>query len=438
MLKLLSIIFTALLLCSCAAHTQRIVVPSKKFSMIGPPSDWKTLIKTELAEFPEELHVKIPGGFFTALWSKNNLSKIGFIAAQIPESKGAIQLEATGNILPQSLRHGFNKDIEQLKLTECRKNLEYTIDSQRYRYLDPGIKLHELEASITCVAPRTKSFLKILMYMFYQDEYLYSFELISLQSDFDRNRKVLDAMIDSFTFMDQAPEKSTGSAVTSVEKPDELREEDQPAEKRFIKIQEPDVVFAYGKVKYTVNVDDTLEVIRTKTCRSGSGKCWVVKNVSTGETGIVNAKHMQLRSHIIYYAQQPDLDSLPFRAPPRITYIEILQPDKVYKGGKLSFTVTAGDTLEVLQAKICRTGGERCWAVRNVKTGKFGYVKADRMRSVHRVYSDLERLCNPKRPSNFVVMASIYMIINYLMNEFLKPSLVYPFLISEQKPTNIW
>lgn len=391
MLRLISIVFTALLLFSCAAHTQRIIVPSKKFSMMGPPSGWKTLIKTELAEFPEEPHEKIPGGIFTALWSKNNLSKIGFIAGQAPEPKSAIQLEATDSIIPQSLRHGFNKDIEQLKLTECRKNLEYTIDSQRYRFLDQGIKLHELEASITCVALRTKSFLKILMYMFYQDEYLYSFQLVSLQSDFNRNRKVLDAMIDSFTFMDQAPEKSAPASATSAKKPDELRKEDQPSKKKYIKIQEPDVVFAFGKVKYTVNAGDTLEVIRTKRCRSGSGKCWIVKNVVTGETGAVSVKHIQLRSHIIYYAQQPNLDSLPSHSLLQRTYIEILQPDKVYKGGKLSFTVTAGDTLEVLQTKTCRTGGETCWAVRNVKTGKFGYVKADRMRSVHRVYSDLER-----------------------------------------------
>lgn len=384
MLRLLSIIFSALLLCSCAAHTQRIVVPSKKFSMIGPPSDWKTLIKTETYESPVEPYEKIPGGMFIAQWSKN-ISSIGFAAFRIPDSVSSMSSETVDSIIPEIIWNKFDKDMEELRSSECRKNLEYSIESKSDKFLGQNLKMYELEASIICTSLRDKNFVKILIYMVHKDGNLYSFALFSLQSDFDRNRKVLDAMIDSFTFMDQAPKKS------ALEKPDELRKENQPPEQRFIKIKEPDVAFYYGEVKYTVNIGDTLEVIRTKKCRSGSGKCWVVKNVSTGEIGVVSAKHMQLRSHIIYYAQQPDIDTLPYHSNPQRTYIEIQQTDNVYKEGKLSFTVTAGDTLEVLQIKPCRSDGETCWAVRNVKTGKFGYVKADRMRSAHRVYSDFER-----------------------------------------------
>lgn len=169
---------------------------------MGPPLEWKTLIKTELAEFPEEPYVKIPGGIFTALWSKNNLSQIGFTAGQASGLLNATPYEVSDWIIPQSLKHGLNEDIERLKLTECRRKLDYTIDSEWFRIHEQGFKIHELEASITCASLRTKNFLKILMYMFYQDEFLYSFELISLQDDFDRDREVLDAMIDSFSFID--------------------------------------------------------------------------------------------------------------------------------------------------------------------------------------------------------------------------------------------
>jgi len=69
--------------------------------------------------------------------------------------------------------------------------------------------------------------------------------------------------------------------------------------KKYIKIEEPDSVFAGGKVKYNLIPGDFLEVIRKKTCLGGKGECWEVKNIKTGETGFVNAERMKNR-HYVY------------------------------------------------------------------------------------------------------------------------------------------
>jgi len=37
-------------------------------------------------------------------------------------------------------------------------------------------------------------------------------------------------------------------------------------------------------------------------------------------------------------------------------YVEILQPDKVFRGGKVEYTVAPGDTLKILDSKTCRGG----------------------------------------------------------------------------------
>jgi hypothetical protein len=71
---------------------------------------------------------------------------------------------------------------------------------------------------------------------------------------------------------------------------------------RYIKIQEPDVVYEYGKGKYEVWPGDLLEIRAIKTCRGGSGICWKVRNVKTGEIGYVNAVRMKERHHV--YTEQ--------------------------------------------------------------------------------------------------------------------------------------
>jgi hypothetical protein len=69
--------------------------------------------------------------------------------------------------------------------------------------------------------------------------------------------------------------------------------------KTFIEIKEPDQVREFGEPKYDVSPGDILEVIQTKTCRSGSGICWKVRNIKTGELGYVFAERMRKR-HRVY------------------------------------------------------------------------------------------------------------------------------------------
>ena len=70
----------------------------------------------------------------------------------------------------------------------------------------------------------------------------------------------------------------------------------------FIEIKEPDRVYEFGEVKYKVNPGDILEVMDSKTCRSGSGICWEVRNTKTGEWGYVFAERMEKR-HNVYERQ---------------------------------------------------------------------------------------------------------------------------------------
>ena len=69
--------------------------------------------------------------------------------------------------------------------------------------------------------------------------------------------------------------------------------------KRFIKIKEPDVVYEYGKGKFEVWPNDTLEIREIKTCRGGTGISWKVKKMETGEVGYVKAERMKER-HEVY------------------------------------------------------------------------------------------------------------------------------------------
>jgi hypothetical protein len=61
----------------------------------------------------------------------------------------------------------------------------------------------------------------------------------------------------------------------------------------YVSIQQNEEVYEYGKLKYTVQKGDVLEVLRSKTCRSGHGECWKVKNVKTGTIGYVRADLMK-------------------------------------------------------------------------------------------------------------------------------------------------
>lgn len=88
-----------------------------------------------------------------------------------------------------------------------------------------------------------------------------------------------------------------------VQQASKVMEEAEPVEgqkyaRTFIEIKEPDRVDEFGELKYEVSPGDILEVMDTKTCRSGSGICWKVRNIKTGELGYVFAERMKKRHHV--------------------------------------------------------------------------------------------------------------------------------------------
>jgi len=71
------------------------------------------------------------------------------------------------------------------------------------------------------------------------------------------------------------------------------------ANKTFVKIQQVEEIYAYGQLQYMVNSGDVLEVVLSKTCRTGFDECWKVRNIATGEIGFVRVKDMKER-HYVY------------------------------------------------------------------------------------------------------------------------------------------
>jgi hypothetical protein len=72
---------------------------------------------------------------------------------------------------------------------------------------------------------------------------------------------------------------------------------------RYIEIKEDDVIHEYGIPKFEVYPGDTLKILATKTCRSGSGICYKVKKVQTGEIGYVSKERME-KKHKIYTLEE--------------------------------------------------------------------------------------------------------------------------------------
>ena len=69
-------------------------------------------------------------------------------------------------------------------------------------------------------------------------------------------------------------------------------------------------------------------------------------------------------------------------------YIEILESDIVMYGGGVDYRVQPGDTLRVMSTKVCRDSRGTCYEVKDMKTGKTGYVSEKRMLERHRIYTE--------------------------------------------------
>jgi hypothetical protein len=85
--------------------------------------------------------------------------------------------------------------------------------------------------------------------------------------------------------------------------------------KTYIRIESTEQIYEDGQPKFIANPGEILEVIRVKTCISGSGTCWQVRNNKTGETGFRRADVMKQR-HTVYEVNEEstsklNLDELP-------------------------------------------------------------------------------------------------------------------------------
>ena len=74
----------------------------------------------------------------------------------------------------------------------------------------------------------------------------------------------------------------------------------------------------------------------------------------------------------------------------KTTYVEILEPDQIYYGGKIDFNVEPGDTLKIISSKTCRGGRGTCWEVWDIDKKKTGMVSKQRMEERHKVYQKEE------------------------------------------------
>ena len=71
------------------------------------------------------------------------------------------------------------------------------------------------------------------------------------------------------------------------------------AKTTYIETQSPTQIYLYGKVVANIEPGTTLKVVGSRTCRSGRGTCWWVKNEELGIGGIVNAEEMK-NLHRVY------------------------------------------------------------------------------------------------------------------------------------------
>jgi hypothetical protein len=71
-----------------------------------------------------------------------------------------------------------------------------------------------------------------------------------------------------------------------------------------IAIQSRDWVGMFGQAEFEVQPGDELEVLYSKPCRGNrSETCWNVRNVKTGETGMMSKRHAKA-VHRVYKASK--------------------------------------------------------------------------------------------------------------------------------------
>ena len=113
----------------------------------------------------------------------------------------------------------------------------------------------------------------------------------------------------------------------------------------FIKILQPDNVYSYGEVIYKVNPGDTLEKLYHKTCRTGYGECWGVRNLKDGQIGIIGADRAKSK-HQIYDEKDIEPQNLP----------SMIHENKLKRGVNIVFkridTYFSGDLFSKMKNKL--------------------------------------------------------------------------------------
>ncbi len=185
----------------------------------------------------------------------------------------------------------FKEELEDM-IASSKEGLEMAFQMH-------GIQIHSFESK---VIQRQNKRIGVAEFQYYSQKdftYLFTamkeidryiiFELNCLKNYYTLKKDEFWNIIDSY---ERLYKPGYGQAADT--KPKEL----VPG-KKYIKIIEPDSVYAGGKVKYSLVPGDVLEVIRKKTCLGGTGECWEVRNIQTGETGFVSAKQME-SIHYVY------------------------------------------------------------------------------------------------------------------------------------------
>ena len=362
-----------ILFCGCAGTGQQglIQIPEQKFSFMEPPSNWKRILSTTSSTLPTG--ETVPGGIYIGSWQTSSNSKMTILSTSQPK-------EASRYSTKEAIKFGVLKWRNELDRQHCMSS--HKIDNENSGLFRGKHKYFEMESTTTCTTSDSELVIKRLDLQIDTKEHIYAFELIDVEGNFANSRKILDQLLESIVFTETDSSKLPMVITSGIS---------STSERTYIEIQEPDVVFTYGRIKYTVNTGDTLEVLSSNTCRGGSGKCWMIKNIETGEKGAVRVKQMQTY-HRVYSSLQPEINNtVSQKTPPTKIYIVIKESDKVFRGRKKAFSVSPGDKLEVLQRKICKSGKGECWMVRDVKTDAFGFVNIDSMRSKHFVYNGPEK-----------------------------------------------
>lgn len=191
--RFLLMILAGMFLSSCAGSGNHgiINVPGQDVSFNSPPANWEVTLFTSTSKTPAGGFLPIK--FFTASWTKKNLSKIGITGANISGLKreGAI-------------RAGLGSALEK-EITEFRKvcgYVTYSITNETDGTLRKGTDFTAMEAEIRCIISGSDEPLKAktVLYVLESMDYLYTLQFKAIKAFYDKDIPVFKQVLESITF----------------------------------------------------------------------------------------------------------------------------------------------------------------------------------------------------------------------------------------------